>query len=97
MNKNTNYKKYIENCKSELMPLVLGGLLKINFEEDEDDEVWGHSLSAACCLKILAQLLKDEVMDPVVNFVAQNIMLPDWKNKYASLMALGSITDGPGK
>jgi len=56
------------------MPLVFTGLLKINFEEDEDDEVWGHSLSAACCLKILAQLLKDDVMDPVVQFVSANIM-----------------------
>ena len=95
--KGTVYKKYIDNCKNELMPLVFSGLLKINFEEDEDDEVWGHSLSAACCLKILAQLLKDDVMDPVVQFVAANIMQADWKNKYASLMALGSITDGPDK
>lgn len=36
-------------------------------------------------------------MVPVVNFVSQNIHLADWKNKYASLIALGSITEGPDK
>jgi len=36
-------------------------------------------------------------MDPVVQFVSGNIQLQDWKNKYASLMALGSIAEGPEK
>jgi hypothetical protein len=36
--------------KEELLQLVFDGLLKINFEEDEDDDEWGHHLSAACCL-----------------------------------------------
>ena len=36
-------------------------------------------------------------MQPVVQFVAANIQNQDWKLKYASLMALGSITEGPDK
>jgi len=36
-------------------------------------------------------------MDPVVQYVSQNIILDSWKNKYAALMALGSITEGPEK
>ena len=36
-------------------------------------------------------------MQPVVQFVAANIQQELWKNKYASLMALGSITEGPEK
>lgn len=36
-------------------------------------------------------------MDPVVQFVAVNFQLDNWKAKYASLMALGSITEGPDK
>ena len=36
-------------------------------------------------------------MDPVVQFVAANIQEDSWKHKYASLMALGSITEGPDK
>jgi hypothetical protein len=31
--------------------MILQGLLVINFEEDEDDDDWGHALSAACCLQ----------------------------------------------
>ena len=36
-------------------------------------------------------------MDPVVGFVAQNIIQGSWKNKYAALMALGQIAEGPDK
>ena len=43
-------KNYINECKSDLLGLIFAGLLKINFEEDDDDDEWGHALSAACCL-----------------------------------------------
>jgi hypothetical protein len=36
-------------------------------------------------------------MDKVINFSSQNIAQPNWKLKYAALIALGSITDGPAK
>lgn len=49
------------------------GLLVIEFEEDEDDDEWGHALASAYCLKKLALLLKNDVMDNVVQFVAANI------------------------
>ena len=90
-------KNYIELCKDHLITMVLQGLLMINFEEDEDDDEWGHALSAACCLQKLSILLCNHVMEPVVQYVAANIQQADWKNKYASLMALGSITEGPDK
>jgi importin subunit beta-1 len=77
--------------------MVLQGLLKINFEEEDDDDEWGHALSAACCLQKLSILLGNHVLEPVVEFVAANIQQAHWKNKYASLMALGSITEGPEK
>lgn len=43
-------KNYMGMCKTDLLQLIFDGLLKINFEEDEDDDEWGHALSAACCL-----------------------------------------------
>ena len=88
-------KGYIDSCKALLLNLVTQGLLVINFDEDQDDEEWGHALSAACCLQKVALLLKSEVIDHVITFVTANIQMADWKNKYASLMALGSITEGP--
>ena len=36
-------------------------------------------------------------MAPIVAFVSENIVQPDWKLRYASLMALGAISDGPDK
>ena len=36
-------------------------------------------------------------MTPVVEFVKMNIMQQDWKLRYASLMALGAISEGPDK
>ena len=48
------------------MGLVFEGLLQIHFEEDEDDDEWGHSLSATCCLQKMSLMLKDEVLSPVI-------------------------------
>lgn len=36
-------------------------------------------------------------MEPVINFVSENIGSEDWKKRYAALLALGSITEGPDK
>lgn len=88
---------YIEKCKDQLITLALQGLTIINFEEDEDDDEWGHALSAACCLQKLSILLGNQVLHLVVSYVALNIQQNFWKNKYAALMALGSITEGPEK
>lgn len=97
LSQNLPLKNYIHNTKTQLLQLVFQGLLKINFEEDEDDDDWGHALSAACCLQKMSLLIKDEVLDPVIVFFSQNIIVENWKNKYASLMALGSVTEGPTK
>lgn len=43
-------KNLIDMCKGELLELIFAGILTINFEEDEDDDEWGHSVSALCCL-----------------------------------------------
>jgi hypothetical protein len=34
-------------------------------------------------------------MDPVINFASTHIVSNNWKERYAALIALGSITDGP--
>ena len=41
---------YIRSCSDNLIQLILEGLCIINFDEEDDDEDWGHALSAACCL-----------------------------------------------
>ena len=41
---------YIKGCADSLIDLILKGLAIITFDEDDDNEDWGHSLSAAFCL-----------------------------------------------
>jgi hypothetical protein len=36
-------------------------------------------------------------MQPVIQFVGQNIQNTDWKKRYSALIALGSITESPDK
>lgn len=42
-------------------------------------------------------MLRNDVIQPVVAFVSQFIMDPSWKNRYAALIALGGIAEGPDK
>lgn len=88
---------YINRCYEHLLDLILEGLFIINFDEDDDDEDWGHALSAACCLQKLSILIKDLVLTKVINFASVNIGQQNWKQKYAALIALGSVTEGPKK
>lgn len=48
---------YVRSCADNLLDLILEGLCIINFDEDDDDEDWGHALSAACCLQKLSILI----------------------------------------
>ena len=51
----------------------------VNFEEDDEEE-WGHALSAACCLQNVAKLLKNSVLDKEVQFFGQYLEHENWKN-----------------
>lgn len=42
--------------------MILQGVSVINFEEDDDEEEWGHAMSASCCLQKLAILIKNDVV-----------------------------------
>ena len=42
-------------------------------------------------------ILKNDIMGPIVAFISENIVQEDWKLRYASLMALGAISEGPEK
>jgi hypothetical protein len=69
--KNLPCVNYIRGCSDQLIDLILKGLSIITFDEDDDNEDWGHSLSAAVCLQKLALLLKNDVLPKVVKFAAE--------------------------
>ena len=62
---------YIRGSADSLIDLILKGLSIITFDEDDDNEDWGHSLSAAVCLQKLALLLKNDVLAKVVDFASK--------------------------
>jgi len=88
----------IDQCKDFLIQLLLECISNVQIEdEDEAEEEWGVNLASGCCLVKISLLLKSQVLGPVVQFVQANIMATEWKQKYAALMALGAVADGPDK
>lgn len=45
----------------------------------------------------MISLLKDSVVDPLIQFVQQYINDPDWSKRQAALLAMGSAIDGPSQ
>ena len=62
---------YIKGCAEALIDLILKGLAIITFDEDDDNEDWGHSLSAAFCLQKLSLLLKNDILEKVIAFASK--------------------------
>ena len=77
----------------EIVPVILWLLTKQ--DEDADEDEWNEAMAAGTCLSLLAQCVTDAVVAPVVPFVEQNIRNQDWRFREASVMAFGSILDGP--
>lgn len=96
--KGTAVKGYVAQAQAHLIPLLLEGIQRINIEdEDAEDDEWGVALSSGCCLRAVANVIKDDVIEPVIAFVSGNIGNQAWKMRYASLLALGAITEGPDR
>jgi len=54
-------------------------------------------MSSGCCLQKISLLIKSDVMPIVVQFVSANILSQEWTKRYAALIALGAIAEGPEK
>jgi len=77
---------------------LLEGISNVQIEDEDDaEEEWGVNLASGCCLVKVSMLLKNQVLNPVISFVQANIMHSDWQKRYAALMALGAVADGPDK
>ncbi|EDO15979.1 hypothetical protein Kpol_499p7 [Vanderwaltozyma polyspora DSM 70294] len=79
----------------EVVPNLL--LLLTRQNEDPDDDDWNVSMSAGACLQLFAQNCGNYVLEPVLEFVEQNITNNDWRYREAAVMAFGSILDGPDR
>ncbi|CAR25977.1 ZYRO0A12672p [Zygosaccharomyces rouxii] len=79
----------------EVVPNLLSLLTRQN--EDPEDDDWNVSMSAGACLQLFAQNCGNYILEPVLQFVEQNITSENWRQREASVMAFGSIMDGPDR
>jgi importin subunit beta-1 len=87
-------------CSESLVSLSISGLSKndvTSFEQDldDDDREWTLSLAAGCFLQHMALVMKDAVINPVLEFVQPKMSSNNPVDKYIGMMAFGAIIDGP--
>ncbi|PVU97545.1 hypothetical protein BB561_000469 [Smittium simulii] len=85
--------KFVQRALSQILPVLLWLLTKQ--DEDTDEDEWNVSMAAATCLSLMAQDIGDAVLPLVIPFVEGNIRNNDWHFREASIMAFGSILEGP--
>lgn len=64
-------------------------------DENDDDDDWNPCKAAGVCLMLLATCCEDDVVPHVLPFIKENIKQSDWRYRDASIMAFGSILEGP--
>lgn len=64
-------------------------------EEEDDEDDWNLPMAAGTCLSLTAQCAGDACVAPVIAFVEANIRHTEWQYREASVMAFGSILEGP--
>lgn len=85
-------RNYIATACVALVPLLLECLKKKSAEDDDD---WDLAVASACCLSLVAEVVKDSITQPVLDFVSKNIGSTEWQCRNASILAFGSILKAP--
>lgn len=83
----------IQQALPHLVPLLTEMLTRQ--QSEEDDDTWNLAMAGGSCLTLVAQVVGDLCVDPVVQFVGANFGNPDWKFREAAVLAFGSIMEGP--
>lgn len=77
---------------------MLTNVIKVTVEDDdEEDDETGVQQSAGVCLHRISKLIGNAVLEPVINFVKANIASEQWQARYAAIICLGIVTEGPDK
>lgn len=75
----------IETAFDMLIPLLEHTIQDLNIgnEEVDEEQEWGTSTAAGCCLSLVTLVVKDKVVQPITDFVAKNIQYKDnWEKRY---------------
>eukprot|EP00921_Rhytidocystis_pertsovi_P003689 GHVQ01006414.1.p1 GENE.GHVQ01006414.1~~GHVQ01006414.1.p1 ORF type:complete len:898 (+),score=153.99 GHVQ01006414.1:139-2832(+) len=85
---------FIKVAMPYLLPILLEALTKQG-DEDDDMDNWTLSMAAGTCLSLCSQVLQNNILQVVLNFVTTNFGDADWRRREAAVMAYGSIMEGP--
>lgn len=77
----------------EIAPVLME--LLTHQDEDADEDEWDIAKAAGTCLGLLAQVVRDDIVQLAVPFIEGNVRAPEWQRREAALMCFGSIMDGP--
>ncbi|TRY65689.1 hypothetical protein DNTS_005539, partial [Danionella cerebrum] len=86
-------KFYAKGALQYLVPILTQTLTKQ--DENDDDDDWNPCKAAGVCLMLLSTCCEDDVVPHILPFIKENIKHPDWRYRDASVMAFGSILEGP--
>mmetsp|Transcript_5251 Transcript_5251/g.3969 ORF Transcript_5251/g.3969 Transcript_5251/m.3969 type:complete len:168 (-) Transcript_5251:1226-1729(-) len=94
------YQSVLLPFKEQVLSTMFHGLMKQ--DEEESDELqqneeteWAVSLAAGRSLEYLAQVLKDEVLLPVLEFSFPKLVSGSWFERRVGFLSLGAILEGP--
>ncbi|PHJ22862.1 importin subunit beta [Cystoisospora suis] len=78
-----------------LLPILLNALTDQESEEVDAADSWTSAMAAGTCLGLCAQVVRNDILPPVIQFVSENFASPDWKRREAAVLAFGSVMEGP--
>jgi len=84
----------IKNCYPSLLQLLFKCMCN-NTERTGKD--WSIPTASDCCLSLVANVIGDFVVPPVLAFITANINSPNSSLRDAALLSFGSIMQGPNK
>lgn len=88
---------FIQQAKPVLLPVLFEAMTKqgSSGQQDVELEEWTLAMAAGTCVGLCAQVLKDEILEPALEFVNANFGDKNWKRREAAVLAYGSIMEGP--
>ncbi len=84
---------FLKGSVKFLAPPLMDTLTKQ--DEDPESEDWNAQKAAACCLRVIASLVRDDMVQWVMPFVMANISHQNWRPREAAVLAFGCVLDGP--
>lgn len=83
--KNKGHSNIINHVFEELEKMLESTIEELNIgnEEIDEEQEWGTSVAAGCCLSLVAQVVQNRIIDPVTNYAAANIQPKcQWQQRY---------------